>query len=310
MNTLTYHITFRAMGCKVALQLQTRADGEAVLRRVPGQVEALEARLSRFRPESELSRLNRQAGKWVEVSHVLFANVSEARAAAQLTNGLFNPLVLPALRASGYDRSFEMLSQPNVQPAVPVPDWRTIDLDEMLQRVRLPPHSALDLGGIAKGRTAGLIADELSVYGAALVDMGGDIAARGAPEDLPGWLIDVPMPGSDNVVTTVALKDTNIMTSGSDYRRWHTRHGQVYHHIIDPNTGRPAHSDVLSATVIDPHAPTAEASAKAVLLLGSDAGLRWLDEQPGAAGLVIREDGSVSATPRFESFEVEVLAYS
>src|SRR5690606_37767155 len=93
------YIQFWAMGCQVMVQLETEADGTALLRDVPAQVEALEACLSRFRPESELMQFNKQAGQWVRLSETLFENIYVAKHAARLTDGLYNPLVLPALLA-------------------------------------------------------------------------------------------------------------------------------------------------------------------------------------------------------------------
>ena len=154
---------------------------------MPDRFNELEDCLSRFRPDSELMRLNACSGDWVEVSATLFANIAAAKHAARLTEGLFNPLVQPALIASGYDRSFDQIAVPETQAAPEVPDWRGIELDADGQRVRLPAGSAIDLGGVAKGWTAKMLADELSQYGAALIDIGGDIAGRGAPEGYPGW---------------------------------------------------------------------------------------------------------------------------
>ena len=303
--TSIFHTSFRAMGCTVTVQLQTDADGIALLEQMPGRFDELEDCLSRFRPDSELMRLNAHAGSWVAVSKTLFANVVAAKHAARLTEGLFNPLVQPALIASGYDRSFEQIATPDPQAAPEVPDWRGIELDAELHRVCLPAQSALDLGGVAKGWTAQMLADELSEYGSALIDIGGDIAARGAPEGYPGWQVDIPMPGGDEVVASVMLKDNCIVTSGTDFRRWQTQDGRTYHHIIDPRTGRPALTDGLSVTVIHPKGAVAEAYTKALLLLGSDAGLAWLSEQWDAAALVVRDDGAVLATNRFLAYTKE-----
>ncbi len=303
--TSIYHTSFRAMGCTVTLQLQTDADGIAMLGQMPDRFNELEDCLSRFRPDSELMRLNAHTGDWIGVSETLFANIAAAKHAARLTEGLFNPLVQPALIASGYDRSFEQIAAPDTQAAPEVPDWHGIELDADGQRVRLPAGSAIDLGGVAKGWTAQMLADELSDYGAVLIDIGGDIAARGAPEGYPGWQVDIPMPASDEVVASVVIKDNCIVTSGTDFRRWQSQDGRTLHHIIDPRTGRPALTDGLSVTVIHPKGAVAEAYTKALLLLGSDAGLAWLNRQWDAAALVIRDDGAVLATDRFLAYTKE-----
>jgi thiamine biosynthesis lipoprotein len=295
-----YHYAFRAMGCLVNAQVQTEADGAALLKALPERFDALEDCLSRFRPQSELMRLNAQAGAWVSVSETLFANIAAAKQAARLTDGLFNPLVLPAMLANGYDRSFEQIRSPVVAAPQPAPDWRGIQLDANMRRVLLPEGSALDLGGVAKGWTAQTVANELGAYGPALVDIGGDIAASGAPDGATGWEVEIGSTGYH-----IALKDACVVTSGADFRHWQSSDGRAYHHLVDPRTGQPAQSDVISATVVHHSGAATEAYAKALLIRGSVAGLDWLNTQWGAAGLVACQDGSVKATSSFSTLLVE-----
>jgi FAD:protein FMN transferase len=293
---------FRAMGCEVEIKLETGLDGAAVLDTLPQRFDRLEDRLSRFRLHSELMQLNARAGTWVTVSEILFDNLLEARQAARQTEGLFNPLILPALVASGYDRNFDDIVPMSSTPPQSTPVWHSIGLRPKTRRVHLPAGSAVDLGGIAKGWTAQHIADDLAQYGPNLVNIGGDIVVRGAPEGLPGWPIHVDDPDGDEDLTTVWLRDAAIVTSGTDYRRWRTADGQRRHHIIDPYTSMPTQTDALSVTVIHPHAPTAEAFAKAILLKGAEPGLDWLNGHPSAAGLVVRQDSAVLSTANFVSY--------
>src|SRR5437762_12126605 len=103
-----YSVQFKAMGSHIQAWLTADSVDEAqILTQLPTWFEEWEAALSRFRPTSELSRLNAQAGEWVIVSPVLFQNIADARDAAEMTDGVFNPLILNALEAAGYDRSFE-----------------------------------------------------------------------------------------------------------------------------------------------------------------------------------------------------------
>lgn len=291
-----FYATFRAMGCTVEAQLWTDADGSALLSALPSQFERLEAQLSRFRTGSDLMRLNARAGQWTTVSDDLFENVVAAKQAARLTNGLYNPLVLPALIASGYDRSFECIDVAQPDRVGMVGNWQQIHLRRETREVLLPAGSALDLGGIAKGWTAQHLADQLAVEGACLISIGGDMAVRGAPNNAEGWRITIAEPDSDQALCQLFLRDSAIVTSGIDYRRWQTRDGQPRHHIIDPRTGQSAQTDVRAVSIVHPHAPTAEAYAKAVLLLGGEAGLKWLNQQWDAAGMLVRSDGSVLAT--------------
>lgn len=296
-----FHFAWRAMGCQVSVQLETEGDGHTILSTVPAQVERFEADLSRFRPESELMRFNKCAGEWVTVGEVLFANLSAAKHAARLTDGKFNPLVLSALVANGYDRSFDTLSAPVASMPLAVPDWQVLDLRPQTREARIPSGSAVDLGGIAKGWAAERIADALSVHGACLVNFGGDLVARGVPQALPGWEVTIADPRGVMPLGSLWLRDASLVTSGVDFRRWIAQDGSSHHHIIDPQTGRSADSDVLTVTVWHPSATTAEAYTKAVLLRGANDGLLWLQSCWHAAGMVVRQDGAVLATPQFSA---------
>lgn len=305
--TRQYVTAFHAMGSQFNVWLETSADGEAILQQVPGWVEAIEAKLSRFRPESELSRLNARSGRWVEVSDTLLQAVTKARHAAQLTEGLYNPLILPALLAAGYTRSFAELPAGGMRipdlPPVTVPHWQGIELRPRQKSIRLPAGAQIDLGGTGKGWTAAQIADRLRGYGPCLVDAGGDLVVRGKPQDQAGWVVDVAEPGLAEGIPPVAavmVTDTAIATSGIDYRRW-VANGKPQHHLIDPRTGQPAVTDVLSATVIHTDASLAEGYTKALILLGREEGLNWMLRQPQSAALIVSTDGAVLATSDFQA---------
>jgi thiamine biosynthesis lipoprotein len=299
---MIYTSIFRAMGCRVEIKLETTVSGEAILTTMPERFEALEDQLSRFRPHSELMRFNAMAGEWVTLSDALFENMHQAKHMARLTDGLFNPLILPALIANGYDRSFEQLIPGPVNRVQPVPDWHDIALNVRTHQARIPAGSAVDLGGIAKGWSAQYLCSELAAYGPCLVNIGGDIAVSAAPKGLPGWHINIADPDSDIDLTAVCLHDTAIVTSGIDFRHWTSTDQRFKHHIIHPRTGEPAVTDVRTVTIIHAHAPTTEAYAKAVLLLGSETGLQWINSRWNAAALVVRQDGAVLATNNFVSY--------
>lgn len=296
-----YVISFRAMGCQVNVWLETADDGAAILQQVPVWIETIEASLSRFRPESELSRLNARVGDWVTVSSTLYEAIVQARRAARVTDGLVTPLVLPTLLAAGYDRSFETLhdwpsnsisqARTDNSASFPLAQWSAILLDMAGERVRLP--GLIDLGGTAKGWTAEVIADRLAEHGPCLVDLGGDMVGRGKP-----WPVELHDPFLPDIpFATFALADRAVASSGTDYRRW----GTGKHHIIDPRSGAPADSDLLSVTVIHPDAVLAEAFAKVVLLQGSLNGLAWLSQYPDAAGLAFDHDGRILATENIKN---------
>ncbi len=296
---MIHSIEFRAMSCRVNIQLEA-ADG-SILDAMPEELEAIESRLSRFRPMSELMQLNAGAGTWVPVSDLLFANVQAARQAALLTDGRYNPLVLKAMIASGYVRSFDSISGASITQPQPAPDWHQIELRPGTHEVRIPADSAMDLGGIAKGWSTAYVADALSQYGPCLVNIGGDMTARSAPDGWAGWPVEIKDPIRNEPFATVYLSDMSIATSGVDRRRWEDSHGGSHNHIINPATGQSSATDVLTVTVIHPQAELAEAYTKSIMLRGSEAGLDWLNQQWHAAGLVFRQDGAVLSNSTFNT---------
>lgn len=305
-------LRFRAMGCAMSAHLAVPPEAaSAPLRQVTALFAGLEQRLSRFDPASELAQLNRRAGEWAAVSPLLWEVVEAALDLTEETGGLFDPTLLAALEAAGYDRPFE-------QVAAAVRDDRPMTTGPFTgharaverrpgREVRLPPGVRLDLGGIAKGYAAQQAAAFLRQWGPCLVDAGGDLAAGDAPPGWPGWPVGVAAPTTAESETSAQDQDLLLLwlanaaaaTSGIDYRHWR-RGGQLQHHIIDPRSGLPAVTDLLTATVVDASAVRAEAWATAALVMGAAvAGQTWLRQ--GVAGALVQQDGRVRVTPTLHS---------
>ena len=229
-------------------------------------------RLTRFAPDSELSRLNAAAGRWIDVSPELEALLRQSLAAYGASFGLVHVGVLPALLAAGYTRDFAAGPTPATgEIAIPPP------LPEMLEvapgRARLAPGAAIDLGGIAKGWLADRAVERLGPN--SLANFAGDLRASGDGPDGGGWPVGFGP-------TTVLLKETGAATSGTAGRRW----GERSHHLIDPRTGLPAETDLTEVSVIAATGADAEVLAKTALLLGRAAGSRFLDERALGSYLV------------------------
>jgi FAD:protein FMN transferase len=221
---------------------------------------------SRFRPESELSRLNRDASEVVVVSRLFACALRTALSAAAATDGLVDPTLGRAVEAAGYDRDFSLLGDDERPPGPPSPGkWRSLRLSGCL--LSRPPGTVLDLNGVVKSLAVDA-ALQLTA-GDAFVSAGGDVAVRG------GSVVGLPGDG------TLRLLAGGIATSGKTKRSWR-RGGDVQHHLIDPRTGRPAESRWDEVTVAAGSCVGADVAAKAAFLL-SDDGPSWLDER-GLAG--------------------------
>jgi FAD:protein FMN transferase len=265
------------------------------------RIERLEALWSRFRPSSELCALNDTPGRPVVVSPETFALVAHAVDAWRTTGGRYDPTVLSALKAAGYDRDFDAVRREGPGAAAeatgPAPGCDGIVLDAVVHAVTLPAGVTLDLGGIGKGYAADLVSRELLDLGAAgaLVNLGGDLRARGDAPEPHGWVVSVDDPMETGATGVLALRTGAIATSTRLRRAWQ-RDGRVLHHLIDPRTGLPVDSGLASVTVVASEAWRAEILAKAAFIAGRDAAA-VLGEAPDATGLLVYDDGVVEELP-------------
>lgn len=275
------HFEFMAMGTTIEVW-----SDHSEFQAVHEWFEKVEEACSRFRPGSELSRVNRDPSPAVAVGGILHAVIRAASRAYALTEGLVDIGVGSAVKAWGYDQSFETVTDLASPPgALDHGAWRLEN--EVLHRA---PEVSLDLGGIAKGWSS-----DRAVEGglAAVVSAGGDLRSRH-----PDTTASVVDPTGD-VVVRVHVGRGALATSSIGRRRWRVGDSEVSH-LIDPRTMRPVDTPVISATVLADTAVDAETGAKAVLLMGGD-GLAWASEQTWiSAAIVIWHDGSVFATPGLE----------
>ncbi|MCB0255964.1 MAG: FAD:protein FMN transferase [Anaerolineae bacterium] len=302
---------FRAMNTEIGVWLwNANSQVDRVMAQAVHRFEEAEAELSRFRPDSGLSRLNASAGQGPQrVSPLLWTVLTHAVEAARQTHGIFDPTLLDLLRATGYNRSFELLGNGNssktVAPSKSPWGWHCIRLFEAGGLVELPAGFGIDLGGIAKGWTVDRVAVSLATHGAVLVDAGGDIRAIGAPEGQP-WPVAVQDPFDETKDRAIlALADGAVATSSIGRRRWQAG-GKTMHHLIDPRTGQPSNSDLHTVTVLAKTAEAAEVAAKTALLLGTAAGADWLAQQD-LRGLLIDRRGQehhIGRLPTYESLEM------
>ena len=262
----------------------------------------IDRRLSRFDPDSDLSRLNADPRVSVPAGPMLRAAVAAALRVASLSAGLVDPTLTAALRDSGYDASraevtpaplpLALAAAPPRRPARPDPAarWRTVEVDAA-ETIRRPPGLELDLGGSVKGWVADLLGARLARVGRYAVDCGGDLrvsADGGAP-----WEVRVRHPLTGATAHTLHVGAGGVATSGIDTRIWQRHDGQFAHHLIDPATGTPAWTGLIAVTAVAPTALEAEALAKAALLSGGALGRRLLRSHCG--GVLVDDDGTVAS---------------
>jgi len=265
------------------------------------ELERLEACWSRFRADSELSNLNRRPESWTDVSREMLLALSCAADLHRGTRGRFDPTILAALEAAGYDRTFEAVAadgdddvDDRVRAAIgSTPRFEAIEIDAEASRVRLPHGTRIDLGGVGKGLAADLVARGLVDRGArsALVGMGGDIRARGEPPT-GGWPVPVLDPFDESrILFTFPLTDGALVSSTTRLRSW-TRGGRRYHHLIDPVSGDAARAGITATVVAARDAWWAEGIAKAMIIAGvGDA--RRIARDSGVRAWIFLDDAQV-----------------
>jgi thiamine biosynthesis lipoprotein ApbE len=298
--------SWKALGTSV-LVLTTRDDRlEAATTTVRQVLEDVDAAYSRFREDSELTRVNANAGRTIPISPLLATAIDAALRAARLTDGAVDPTIGRAIRVAGYDDDFSRISSPH--PALPrergrdiqlraerVPGWQAIRLDRRSRTVWLPPGVELDLGSTGKALAADLAAVAAMAAagdGGVLVSLGGDIATAGEPP-VGGWRILVAedsgvSPNGDGDV--ICVPAGGVATSSTTVRRW-SRGGELLHHIIDPKTSLPTAGPYRTVTVVAATCLDANIASTAAIVHG-EAAIEWLTSWRLPARLV-ESDGTI-----------------
>ena len=295
-------VEFAALG-GLAVVLATDPEGlPAAAEAVRAEVAAMDAACSRFRDDSDLSRVNARAGAFVEVGPLFAEALAAALWAARTTDGDVDPTCGTSVAALGYDTDFADLATAPPRSAVirTGAGWTAVEWDEKRSAVRIPSGTALDFGATAKAlaadRAAGRAATAVGC--GVLVSLSGDIAVCGPPPE-GGWRVRVTddhRSGDDAPGQTVVITEGGLATSSTTVRAWQVwsddavpRHVTV-HHIVDPHTGRPTDGAWRTASVAAATCLDANVAATAAIVRGRDAA-RWLARQ-GLPARLVRADGS------------------
>ncbi len=279
------------MGTTAVLVLREATASEQALEILTAQLAAMDLAASRFRADSELSRVNGAGGRPVPVSATLLDAVAVALRAARITNGLVDPTVGHALEAAGYDRDFAAVAAdgPGLRIELqPVPGWERVRIDRAAATMQVPAGVVLDLGATAKARSADQAARAIAAAteSGVLVSLGGDVAVAGPPPE-EGWIVRLahhhaePPDGGGPVVS---MHSGGLATSSTSVRRW-IRGGATLHHLIDPATGAPAAEYWRTVSVAAGSCVDANIASCAAIIMGP-AAPGWLADRQLPARLV------------------------
>lgn len=298
--------SFRAMNTDIEVALWA-GDRQAVdlQRETIAWFRAAEAKFSRFLPGSELSRLNKSGGKRFLASAAMMEVLQLAESYRRDTGGIFEPMLLHAIEAAGYDESFEEVKRrpDGGKPAAASPELpqERPAFDAGMKAVRLPSGASIDLGGIVKSWAARRLQDVMRAarrVPCGMIDAGGDLTVWGGrPIAGEPWRIAIEHPWRPEAdAGRIALDVGAAATSSKLGRQWRADNGTSMHHLLDPRTRRPSGSDVAQCTVVGPDVVACEVWAKTICIAGSHAGIRLLEANaPAYAALVFTENGSAIA---------------
>ena len=297
--------SFVAMGTDNTVVVDDSRALPAAMSLVQRQFREIDEVCSRFRPDSELSRLNRRAGEGdIPLSALLEEAIVAALDSAAMTGGLVDLTVGKCVEEAGYTVSFREMAPegPAIELRVRhVIGWQALTYDPVAHTIRLPAGVGIDLGASGKAwaadRASDAVAGSLGVSVA--VSCGGDVAVRG-PVPPGGWPIRVALSDDADEWQDVVVFDGGLATSGTTSRRWR-RGGIELHHIIDPSTGLPAQTPWAMVSVAAATCAEANAAATAALIMG-DSAPAWLDGLKLPARLVntggeVRFAGGWCASP-------------
>lgn len=310
----------QTMGTTYSVKVVTGPLGDAAQKALHREIEqtldAVNAEMSTYRPDSELSRLNTSPSTDPQpASAPLRAVLAEALRIGRLSDGAFDVTVGPLVNAWGFGPDGEQ-SPPDEATLTALRSRIGLDKirlgEDTVTKAR--PDVYVDLSAIAKGHGVDRIAETLERLGHReyLVEIGGELRARGDNGEGRTWRVGIEKPDPDAraIHEIIALDDAALATSG-DYRNYYERDGKRISHTIDPRTGRPIEHRLASVSVVHPSCATADALATALNVLGPDAGYRLAVEQALPALFIVRgEDGAFTerATPGFTAIREATAA--
>lgn len=270
------------------------------------EMNRLEQLLSRTRTDSQISKLNSHAGDGTSIplDGEVFSLLRLAQDYTLETRGAFNITVAPLMDAWGFTKqAYRVPSREELSALLPLADSGKLLLSDTDQTARLERAGmAVDLGAVAKGYAAGRLSAILRSYDveSALLKLGGNVTVMGQRYDGKPWTVAVRDPKDESgSLCTLRLRDVTLSTSGG-YERYFEQDGKTYHHILDPATGAPAQSGLLSVTVVSPDAARDDALSTALFVMGPEKALDFWRESGDFEAVLVRGDGGVLITEGLE----------
>ncbi|MCL2568620.1 MAG: FAD:protein FMN transferase [Oscillospiraceae bacterium] len=280
-------------------------EAQEALRQATAEINRLETLFSVTRTESDLARINAADGKAVLVSPETAEVLTLAIALWEETDGTFSPGLYALQRAWGFTvGEYRVPEDAEIADLLAQVDVAEIRIDGLT--VTAPPGMELDFGAIAKGYAADrlvLILRNLEIE-SAIISLGGDILALGERPGGAPWRVAVNDPFGHGSLGIIEVRDRAVNTSGNYERRFMSEEGETIHHILDPETGRPARSGLVSVTTVTADGARGDALATALFVMGLPDALAFVDRTPDLEAVFVTDDGRIYATRGLENMFV------
>ena len=268
------------------------------------EIQRIENLLGRYNKNSQIFALNKNAGVGsVTVSHEVRELLQRGKDYGVLTDGLFDIAIgaLVDLWGIGTEQA-RVPSEKEIQQTLPRLNLAALDLAHPQGVSITQPGVSVDLGGIGKGYAIDRAWQTLKDHGVekALINAGGNIRCIGTRVDGNPWRIGIRHPRQEGILGVIDVTEKAVATSG-DYERYFMQDGMRYHHILDPRTGRPA-QECQSVTILAPTAEMADVLSTSVFIMGTDAGMRFIEAQEGVEGMIVGRNGNPVFSSGFALF--------
>lgn len=285
--------------------------GEAALTQAQQLINQLDAQLSLTREDSETNAINGSNGEPVTVSPTMLALVQKSLDLGESTGGALDVTLTPVIQAWGFiGGDYRIPEQEELEDLLERVDYRKISVDAANNTVSLPENMSVSFGAIAKGYTGDLVIEQLENSGvtSAIVTLGGNVQALGRKPDGSLWNVALQSPFGDDYLATLQVEDKAVVTSGG-YERYFQQDGETYWHIIDPFTGYPAKSGLVSVTIVCDSGIIADGLSTALFVMGLEDALDYWRSNGGFEAILVTEENEVYITSGLKSFFTLEEAY-
>lgn len=267
------------------------------------RIKDLQDKMTISAPGSEIGQLNASAGNsaYVPLSSDSIYVLKTALKYAQLSQGSFDVTIGPLVRSWGnFTQNPQIPSPTEIDRIKKIINYRDLEINEKENTARLKnPGQIVDLGGIAKGYAGDEVIKIFKAYGieSAFINLGGNVVALGGKPDGSPWYVGIQNPRAQDrgCIGVLKIKDKTVVTSG-DYERYFEESGVRYHHILDPKTGYPSQSGLISVTIVTESSIDADALSTAVFVLGLAKGLELVQSLEGVEAVFITGDRQIYIT--------------